>query len=144
MPAQPAGATPPSDDLQRLITAAREDPARRVCVAVERIEALEAGAVVRPAAGVSTPRPGMRREQVPAEGAWIRLRTGGGVCEYPGGGRRSPLSCERPPDALRGGAAAAGCGRSRRSRPRSPASTSDVLIWLERPLGPDRVVAAHA
>jgi hypothetical protein len=102
MPAQPTAATPPGDDLQRLITEAREDLARRLSVAVEQIEVLEATAVVWPDAGVGCPEPGMRYRQVPVDGARIRLRTEGREYEYHSGGRRGLFLCERPPGARRG------------------------------------------
>ena len=103
MPAQPTGPTPPGDDLQRLITEAREDLARRISVPVDRIEVLDAAAVIWPDASVGCPHPGMRYRQVPVDGACIRLRTEGRVYEYHSGGRRGLFLCERPPDAHRGG-----------------------------------------
>jgi len=103
MPAQPTGPTPPGDDLRRLITQAREDLARRVAVAVDRIEVLEAAAVVWPDAGLGCPRPGMRYKQVPVDGACIRLRAAARVYEYHSGGGRGPFLCEHPPAEHRDG-----------------------------------------
>lgn len=101
MPAQLPGPTPPRDDLQRLITEAREDLARRISVAVERIDVLEAAAVVWPDAGAGCPQPGMRYKQVPVDGARIRLRAEGRSYEYHSGGRRGLFLCERPAGAHR-------------------------------------------
>jgi hypothetical protein len=103
MPADSTGATPDEHGLERLVALARTDLARRLCVAIERIDVLEAEAVIWPDGGLGCPRPGMRYRQVPVDGACIRLRARGREYEYHSGGGRGPFLCEHRPAAHPGG-----------------------------------------
>jgi hypothetical protein len=101
VPAQAPVPAEPGQELRRLVAQAREDLARRISVAVERIDVVEAAAVVWPDAGAGCPQPGMRHKQVPVDGARIRLRAAGRTYEYHSGGRRGLFLCERPSKARR-------------------------------------------
>ena len=98
-PATPTQMTGPGFDssaMRPLIEMARADLARRLGIAPDSVEVVEARAVVWPDASLGCPRPGMAYKQVPEDGALVRLSAGGRVYHYHSGGSRALFLCERP------------------------------------------------
>lgn len=88
--------TPASPFLQKLVTQASEDLARRLGIDVDQIDLVEFKAVVWPDGSLGCPRPDMAYIQVQQEGTLIRLQVGGRIYEYHSGGNRPPFLCEQP------------------------------------------------
>ena len=92
MPTQDAG----DPGVRFLVEMSRGDLAKRLGIAPDHIEVVEARAVMWPDASLGCPRPGMAYKQVPEDGALVRLSAGGRTYEYHSGGRRAPFLCENP------------------------------------------------
>lgn len=86
--------------LEPLVMMAANDLAKRLEVAVETIEVLEAKLVVWPDAAMGCPDPEMVYIQVPQDGSVIRLQCGDQVYQYHTGGARMPFLCEEPTPSL--------------------------------------------
>jgi hypothetical protein len=95
MVSSPTPLVPVQPGLETLVKQAREDLARRLSIALEQIEELEARSVVWPDGGLGCPEPGLAYTQVPRDGVLIRLRAQGRVYSYHGGSGTPPFLCER-------------------------------------------------
>jgi hypothetical protein len=91
---QPENQGPIEPGLDFLIAQAKEYLAQRLAIEPDRIEVLEARAVVWPDSSLGCPQPGMAYKQVPEDGVLIRLAVGDQSYEYHGGGGRDPFLCE--------------------------------------------------
>jgi hypothetical protein len=80
--------------LDQLVADARADLAQRSGVAPEAVEVVEALAVTWPDGSLGCPREGMAYPQVQVDGVLVRLRAGGQVFEYHGGGGKPLFLCE--------------------------------------------------
>jgi len=88
--------TPSNQSLQKLVTQAKEDLAKRLNIATDQIDLIELQSVVWPDGSLGCPQPGMGYIQVQVDGLLIRLRVGGRIYEYHSGGNRGPFLCEQP------------------------------------------------
>ena len=88
--------TPSNQSLQKLVTQAKEDLAKRLNIATDQIDLIELQSVVWPDGSLGCPQPGMGYIQVQVDGLLIRLRVGSRVYEYHSGGNRGPFLCEQP------------------------------------------------
>jgi len=79
--------------VQALIDLATEDLAGRLDMAPEEIELLSFEFKEWPDGSLGCPQPGMEYAQVLQEGYLIRLKAGGLVYEYHGGGSTAPFLC---------------------------------------------------
>ena len=86
--------TPLDSGLDSFVTQAKDDLAKRLAIAPEQIELLEASSVTWPDGSLGCPQPGMLYTQVQVDGILIRLRVDQKTYEYHGGGRRPPFLCE--------------------------------------------------
>lgn len=84
----------PRNDLPQ-VEQARADLAARLDLPPDEIEVVAVEMVVWPDAGLGCPQPGMAYVQVPQDGYRIRLRAGGRLYAYHGGGNRGPFLCEQ-------------------------------------------------
>ncbi len=99
---EPPGTEEPVDpSLGPLVETAREDLARRLKVALDAIEVVEAKAVVWPDGGLGCPEEGMVYPQVTVDGARVRLKHGVTTYDYHSGGTRKLFLCEKPKSAGR-------------------------------------------
>lgn len=94
-PLSPTVPTPASPGLSGLVQQATADLAQRLSVDVDRIELMEAKAVVWPDGALGCPQPGLVYTQVQREGTLIRLRVGKRIYDYHSGGGRPPFLCEQ-------------------------------------------------
>jgi hypothetical protein len=85
--------------LQPAIAQAQADLARHLQVSADQISVISAQSVTWPDRSLGCPQPGMSYLQVLVDGVLIRLRVGGQVYEYHGGGGRPLFLCERRPGA---------------------------------------------
>lgn len=85
--------------LQKVVTQAKQDLARRLAIPEEQIELVEVQSVIWPDKGLGCPQPGMVYIQIQVDGLLIRFRAGGQVYEYHSGGNRPPFLCENPTGA---------------------------------------------
>jgi hypothetical protein len=88
--------TPSNQSLQKLVTQAKDDLAKRLNIATDQIDLIELQSVVWPDGSLGCPQPGMGYIQVQVDGLLIRLRVGGRIYEYHSGGNRLPFLCEQP------------------------------------------------
>jgi len=94
-PLSPTIPPPASPGLAGLVEQATADLAQRLSVDLDRIDLVEAKAVVWPDGGLGCPQPGMAYTQVRRDGALIRLRAGKRLYNYHSGGGRPPFLCEQ-------------------------------------------------
>lgn len=94
-PPSPTG-EPNDPNLQDLVRQAREDLTKRLEVASDRIELLEAREVTWPDSSLGCPKPDLSYLQVLQDGALIRLREGSKTYEYHSGDSKPPFYCENP------------------------------------------------
>jgi hypothetical protein len=85
--------------MQPAITQAQADLARHLQISAGQISVISAQSVTWPDRSLGCPQPGMSYLQVLVDGVLIRLRVGGQVYEYHGGGGRPLFLCERRPGA---------------------------------------------
>jgi hypothetical protein len=86
--------TPFDPGLQKFVTQAKEDLAKRLSIPMDQIELVELQSVVWPDKGLGCPQPGMVYPQVQVDGLLIRFSVGGRIYEYHGGGSRPPFLCK--------------------------------------------------
>jgi hypothetical protein len=87
---------PEAPGIRELVMHARSDLAKRLGVAPETIDLLEASEVVWPDASLGCPQPGKGYAQSTREGYLIRLRSGKRAYRYHSGQGGAPFLCESP------------------------------------------------
>jgi hypothetical protein len=86
--------SPESRSENPLVRQAKEDLAQRLNVPIEEIELLQYKEVVWPDSSLGCPEPDMTYEQVPQDGALIRLGVERRMYFYHSGGAQAPFFCE--------------------------------------------------
>jgi hypothetical protein len=87
-------ASPGDADQARAVSAASEDLARRLSMAVDQITLLEVREVTWPDSSLGCAQPGQIYETAPQDGLLIRLGAGGRMYFYHSGASGEPFLCE--------------------------------------------------
>ena len=89
-------ANPSEPELQKLITTATEDLAKRFSITSDQIQLQEALEVTWPDSSLGCPNPSSMYMQVLTPGYLIRLQAAGGIFEYHTDKRGALVYCENP------------------------------------------------
>ena len=83
--------------LEKLVTQAKDDLAKRLNINADQITLVQAQTVTWPDGSLGCPQPGMMYIQVQVDGLLIQLRAKGEIYEYHSGGNRAPFLCKPAP-----------------------------------------------